>query len=186
MIKSFKNFLHILVIISTLCFTFVSCTNERDSKDEIITNAGPEEYIEGIEVYNLIGKVYDYKLNAEVVKNYYSPKLTIAYKVKLDSYDKEGKHDSYIECDSAYVENDADLIKAYGHVYFETPNGIVKTDYIFWDKPNDKVFAPNRVVLKRGDNEITGYNLRTDSKFRITNMDNVKAKGTVDEKNINL
>jgi LPS export ABC transporter protein LptC len=181
--KLLKNSLLVSVSLFLLFFAGCNYTDNKDKRVDIVAD-GPEEYIEGIEVYNLIGKDYDYKLKAEIIKNYYSKKLTIAYKVKLDSYDKEGKHDSYIECDSAYVENNSDLIKAYGHVYFETPNGIVKTDYIVWDKPKDSVLAPNRVVLTRGENEVTGYNLRTDSKFRITNMDNVKAKGTVNEKDI--
>ncbi len=183
--RQYKTLWNILLIASII--VLAGCYNLDDGSERFtIDPNAPEEYIEGIEVYNLKGDKSDYKLRASMIRNYYDEKLTIAYDAKLDSYDKDGKHYSYIECDSAYVEDNADHIKAFGHVYLETANGIVKTDYIEWDKATDKVLAPNRVIMIRDDNEVIGYNLRTDSTFRVTKMDNVKAKGTVDEENLDL
>jgi|AntAceMinimDraft_2_1070361.scaffolds.fasta_scaffold13615_3 LPS export ABC transporter protein LptC len=185
--RRFKNLSITLLISSILLLGLLGCSSIGEEEEKVvIEDNGPQEFIEGIEVYEMKGSIPEYKLKAEVIKNFYDIKRTIAYKAQLDSYDKDGNHYSYIECDSAYVENDGDLIKAYGHVYLKTPNGIVKTDYIYWDKPSDKVLAPNKVVLIRDDNEVSGFNLRTDSRFRITNMDNVKAVGTVNEKDSDL
>ncbi len=184
--KKVYRFSLIILLLASLTL-FQGCFKADNGGERFVIDPdAPEEYIEGIEVYTLKGDKSDYKLRAVTIKNFYDEKLTIAYEAKLDSYDKNGVHYSYIECDSAYVENNANLIKAYGHVYLETPNGIVKTDYIEWDKITDKVLAPNRVIMIRDDNEVIGYNLITDSAFKVTYMDNVKAKGTVDEENLDF
>jgi len=126
-----------------------------------------------------------YVIQAATIDRYYNTRRLFATRVNITSFDSLNKITSTVVSDSAEVNEAQNWIIANGHVVFKSPNGILKTNSITWDRNTDTITAPGEVILIRDTNQMKGRTLRTNSKLDFAEMKQVTAEGKVNEKEIN-
>lgn len=143
-------------------------TMNRSLPDETSTNVTITEFNEG-----KIG----YILKADRIDRYYDRRMLYAYKVELKAFDQKKGSVSVMKADSTIVDDARNVIFANGRVSLTSTEGSVATDRMVWDRNQDTIVAPGRVVLTQHGNVLRGTNLHTNLNIYPTEMDSVSAEG---------
>lgn len=146
---------------------------ERGVPDETSLNVKQDEY--------LLDKL-SYTIEAEKMERYSERRMLYGYKVKLTTYDKEGKLNAVIQADTTIVDDARNIIFAMGKASYVSAQGQIRTSKIVWERTLDDITAPDYVVLTRQNDVLRGYNLRTNGKLSYAELERVSAEGIVNEK----
>ncbi len=177
------SLLEVLLLISLLGLTGCRKATEP-SKDQINPNY-PDEQSSFVHIVSMKKDSIDYVLDASRIDRYYDKQNLLAFDVNIVTYDKSGKVHSTITANRANVNDIENRIVATGHVKLVTPNGILQTEILSWERSFDEIIAPGAVTLIRNGNVLQGISLRTDSNLNFAEMKQVTAAGTANEKDIN-
>lgn len=167
-------FILILILLLTGCGKSV-----LDQTSSPINRNLPDEKSSNVVIYSYNEDKVDYILTAARIEKFYNLKRLYAYDVKIVTYDLDMKIKSEIVADTAFVDEARNFIQAIGNVVFNTPNGIIKSHVVNWERNYDEIYVPEKVTLIRDDDVLYGDNLRTDSNISFIEMNTVSAEGTV-------
>lgn len=173
---SFLSF--IITLVSILCLS--GCGKSvLNQTTEALNRSLPDESSFNVSIYVYKENKIDYVLTADKIERYYSLRKLDAWKVKIVAYDINKQIKSTIVADTAYVDEARNYVSAHGNVVFDTPNGVIKSRVVNWDRNYDEIYVPEKVTLLRDGNTLYGDNLRTDSNISFVEMTTVSAEGTV-------
>jgi len=151
----------------------------------IINPNYPDEQSTMVHIVSMNRDSTDYVLDASRIDRFYDKQTLDAFDVRITSYDKSGKVHSTMSANRAIVDDVNNRIVATGHVKLVTPNGILETEVLTWERAFDEIVAPGEVTLIREGNVLKGISLRTDSNLNFAEMKQVTATGRANEKDIN-
>ena len=116
------------------------------------------------------------KLNANYIAVFENQNLTVADSgFRLDIYDSQGNHTSYITADSGVVESENRLL-AYGDVYAVSEEGVVlRTERLRWDRARQQIISDTNVVLTTETDTLYGEGLVSDES--LENWEVVRPRG---------
>ncbi|MCK9328334.1 MAG: LPS export ABC transporter periplasmic protein LptC [Candidatus Cloacimonetes bacterium] len=165
-------------------FIIISFLSSCSKSDEIpVTQldkkSGPDEIIDSLTIITISKDSVEWKMSSKLVKKYNQQKVWTAYEVFVESLEKNNQN--FYQSDSAYISEVDDVLTGMGNVIITSPNGILKTRKIEWDRKTNKIHAPGYIYLKRDDNELTGTNLFTNINFDYVDLKNVSGHGTIKE-----
>lgn len=170
-----------LIILSLLiALSLMGCGKSiLDQTTATLNRSLPDETSYNVSIYVYKENLLDYVLTADKIERYYSLRKLDAWKVKIIAYDANKQVKSTIVADTTYVDEARNFVSAHGNVVFDTPNGIIKSRIVNWDRNFDEIYVPEKVTLIRDGNTLYGDNLRTDSNISFVEMSTVSAVGTV-------
>jgi LPS export ABC transporter protein LptC len=172
-----------LYIISLIILLLISCKKKTEATGtDLELNYGPDETVESLRMISTVCETQEWLLIASYAKKYNEKKLWIAYDVIMETLNENDKN--FYSSDSAYVYDIENEVHGYSNVVVESPRGIMKTDKVIWHRYNDRIYAPNKVYLKRDNNEMWGHNIITNSNLDYIEAVNVSGKGIIDDENI--
>jgi LPS export ABC transporter protein LptC len=173
---SIKKVIFILLIPLGL---FLSCCGESvlDQKTTTLNRGLPDETSDKVSIYSYNENRIDYVLTADRIERFYDTRQLNAWKVRITTYDDKNRVKGRIFADTTYVDEARNLIRAMGNVVYESPNGIVKSSVINWDRNADEIYTPEKVILIKDDKILEGDNLRTNSALSFAEMNTVSAQG---------
>jgi LPS export ABC transporter protein LptC len=177
------NLLEILTLISLM--SILGCHKMTEPSKARINPDYPDEQSNFVHIVSMKGDSIDYVLDASRIDRFYDRQNLVAFDVNIVTYDKVGKVHSKISAQKAMVNDIENRIVATGKVIFDTPNGILQTETLTWERSFDEIIAPGSVTLIRNGNVLQGISLRTDSNLNYAEMKQVTATGTADEKDLN-
>ena len=170
-----KIFIYILIAIS-----LISCNRAGDIAQQAIDRAsGPDSIIFGVEMTQITGGNIEWVMRSDIIHRFTSEQRWVAFNVFLETVGEEDK--SFFEADSTFVNDFDDIIIGMGNVVITSPNGIMRTEKIIWNRMNDHIQAPGRAVIIRGGNEFRGFELFTNSGLTYINMRSVSGEGTLED-----
>jgi LPS export ABC transporter protein LptC len=177
------SLLEIIIIVSLLSLT--GCNKVTQPSKTRMNPEYPDEQSNFVHIISMKGDSIDYVLDATRIDRYYDRQDLVAFDVNIVSYDKLGKVHSKIAADKAIVNDIENRVVAIGHVKLTTPNGILETGSLTWERSFDEIMAPGSVTLIRNGNILNGISLRTDSNLNYAEMKQVTATGKVNETDLN-
>ncbi len=179
-----KHFPLFLIILLSISLSF--CVQEKEEKEkyEPVDNTLPQQQLDDVFTVEMNGKDTIRTIKALHMDNYPKKKLIIADTVYVTEFNDDKTIKSKLYCDKAEINQITDIYKCRGNVIVTTPNGILKTPFLIWDKKNDKIIAKNGVTLTRENNVLQGETLETDSKLTQIKITKVSAKGKLEQKDI--
>lgn len=176
----------LLEAILLICLlTSLGCRKMTEPSKARINPNYPDEQSSNVHIVSMKGDSLDYVLDASRIDRYYDKQSLDAFDVNIVTYSKNGKENSRISAKRAIVDDVENRIVAFGHVKLITPNGILETELLNWERSLDEIVAPGAVTLVREGNVLKGISLRTDSNLNYAEMKQVTASGTANEKDIN-
>lgn len=172
-----NKFLYFLVIV----FLISACTRSSDLITQDIDRIyGPDEIIDSLTIISSSKDEVEWIMTSALVKRYSVQKRWTAYDVFIESIEEENKN--FYSSDSAFISEMDNIFTGMGNVVIISPNGILKTQKLTWNRLNNQIHAPEEVYLKRNDNEFFGRNLYTNINFDYVDLREVSGHGTIDEK----
>jgi len=184
MIKLFPNLSHIWIAFNLILLLF-SCTQEEVQEKIFIDERIPDEIADSVFITSIDKNELEYELYAIQIEKFYNTGETFADTVFVKTYDESGNIKSTLYCDRAKLDETVNKLEGTGNVVVESENGILKTNYIIWDRNSNKIFAKKGVTLLRGDNILYGQEMETDIYLNRIEIIKVSAEGKVDEQEIN-
>jgi len=175
--------LKIFLLTMLLCAVFtVSCgkKNTEMASAEIEKQTGPDEIIENVMMVSTTKDKVEWQMNATLSKRYTADKFMIAYEVTMETLNMTEKN--FYRSDSVYVYEVRDEFIGMGSVEIISPNAVLKTEKIIWNRLTDTVYAPDEVYIIRDKHEMWGTSLYTNSTLDYINLQNVRGHGVVDDK----
>ena len=160
-------------------FLMISCVERADiSTSTLEKNQGADELIHNFTMVSTIGEIQEWLMHANYFERFSKEKRWVAYDVFLETLE-EGEKNFY-RSDSVYVSEVTDILTGMGNVEIISPNGILHTDLIIWNRRTDRVHAPNEVYIKNDKNEIWGTELFTNSNLDFVDLKNVSGIGNTE------
>ncbi|PID28138.1 MAG: LPS export ABC transporter periplasmic protein LptC [Candidatus Cloacimonadota bacterium] len=179
--KPNKNLLPILSLISLIALFLMSCKSEKIDLPENDFRGLPDEIGEYVSVTAMKGDQKQYLLNTKLFRRYIMKSTVYMDSVYVESYDETGNLSSVLVCDSALAEEVKNIMTAKGNIVIESKNGVLKADYLEWERNSGKIYVKGRVELKRGNHILKGYEMHTDISLDKVTMINVEAEGKPEE-----
>lgn len=174
--------IHILTFFLFTIFTIIisGCGKSvLDQSTSALNRALPDETSHDVSIYAYKENRVDYILTASRIERFYLTSKLNAWNVKIVTYDEKMNVKSNLSADTTYVDEARNYIQALGNVVFETPNGIIKSRSMNWERVSDEIFSNEKVTLIRDGNTLQGDNLRTNSNISFVEMSTITAEGTV-------
>ena len=164
----------IYIIISLLFL--LSCKERLDiTTSEIERVSSADEIIHNFTMISTIGEMREWIMTANYFERFSNERRWVAYTVFLETLDDGEKN--FYRSDSVFVSEVTDILIGMGNVEIITPNGILHTDLINWDRKTDRIHAPNEVYIIKENNEIWGTELFTNSNMDFVNLRSVSGIG---------
>ena|GEM_PF-3006432 len=164
-------------ILIVCLFFIISCTSKLDITTQNIDKlSGADETIDHFTMVSTIGDDQEWFMTANYFERFSKEKRWVAYTVFLETLNEEEKN--FYKSDSVFVSEISDVLIGMGNVEIISPNGILQTDKIIWDRRNDRVHAPNDVYIKNDNNEIWGNDLYTNSNLDYIDLKSVSGRGS--------
>ena len=158
---------------------FTSCTNRSDiSTQNIEKISGADEIIHNMTMVSTIGETREWLMTATYFERFNSEKRWVAYNVFLETLNEVDKN--FYRSDSVFVSEITDVFTGMGNVEIISPNGILHTDKIIWDRKTDRIHAPNDIYIINNQNEIWGNYLFTNSNLDFVDLRHVSGIGSVE------
>ena len=87
--------------------------------------------------------------------------------VRVDFYDQEGNHTSFLVADSGLIQEKRQNLEALGNVVVTTEEGIkLETSSLRWDPQKRKIVTDDFVKITKKKDVITGYGLEADEELK--------------------
>ncbi len=178
----------IIILILFLCF-FSGCKKEKKIKPKLPVG----EKIEDVPSFIMQGfklkTTEDGKAKIEIVSKaaqiFEMKKKAYAQFVTVKFFEEDGKI-SVLYGDKAEIDTVTNAIQMNGNVVLNASNGIVlKTQKLFWDDKEKKIFSDVEVEIIKDKNRIKGIGFESDSglkNIKLKNKVELKARDLENEK----
>jgi LPS export ABC transporter protein LptC len=102
---------------------------------------------------------------------------------RVDFYDENGKHTSYLIADSGRVNEKTKNLEAYGNIVAVSDEGTrVETTRLFWDNERNKVRSDAFVKVTSPNEILQGYGFEADQDLKNYVVYKVSGQAKVEEK----
>lgn len=175
------NFLFLLA----LAFLFLSC--EEKLKPSIVqlpqTQIPTQESWNATIVFSDSGRIRAI-LKANHIMVFQDQDVTILNEgFRVDFYDENGKHTSYLIADSGRVYEKTKNLEAYGNIIAVSDEGTkVETSKLFWDNDRNKVRSDAFVRVTSPDEILQGYGFEADQDLKNYVVYRVSGQARIEEK----
>jgi len=181
--KSYCPFLKTASLI-ILILTVLSCDKKQETAESLFNGKVPDEQADSVKIFAYTNDLLDYELNAFHIDKYYNTQQTFADTVLISTYNPDSSLKSTLYCDRAEMDESRNILIGTGNVKIKSENGILKTQYLIWDRNTNNVFAKDGVTIIRDDNILRGEELKTDINLNDIEITRVSAEGKLDEVDI--
>lgn len=97
--------------------------------------------------------------------------------IRVDFFNDDGQHTSYLTADSGIVDNNTNNLEAIGHVYVHSDSGTsLWTQELFWNNKTQKVTSDVFVKIVSPREEIEGVGFRSNRDLTDYRIFNVKGE----------
>ncbi|HEX9917269.1 MAG TPA: LPS export ABC transporter periplasmic protein LptC [candidate division Zixibacteria bacterium] len=166
-----------LFLVFSLTF-FFCCSQEEEKKSPTLADV-PDQVVEKTQMVFTVDGVRSTVIGADYVVKYERKDLTLAKKVHVDFFDKEGKHTSIMDADSGIIKEKRQELEALGNVVVISDNGVkLETESLRWDPRKQKVITDDFVKVTKEGDVIYGYGLEADQKLENFQIKK-RVKGTI-------
>lgn len=173
-----KNLLLCLGIVISL---LISTCGKEEPKAPAFPQEVPDQIMENTTITFTEEGIKSAVIYAKYVAVYEKLDLKKAKGVRVDFYDKDGKHASVLVADSGLIREKRQNLEALGNVVVTTDEGIkLETQSLKWDPQKNKVVTDDFVKITKKEDVITGYGLETDQELKHFVIKR-KVKGKVTE-----
>jgi len=87
--------------------------------------------------------------------------------VVVDFYDESGVHSSRLTSDRGEVDDQTNIVEAFGDVVFISDSGtVVETEYLYWDTEEQKVMGDRFVTITSPTERLQGYGFEADQDLK--------------------
>ena len=157
----------------------ISCVNKSEIATQSIEKiTGADETIDNFTMVSTIEETQEWLMTAVYFERFSKERRWVAYDVYLETLNENDKN--FYRSDSVFVSEITDILTGMGNVEIISPNGILLTDKIIWDRKNDRIHAPNDIYLKNERNEIWGSYLFTNSNLDFIDLQHVSGIGSAE------
>ncbi|CUT04814.1 LPS export ABC transporter periplasmic protein LptC [Candidatus Chrysopegis kryptomonas] len=173
------------LIFSFFIFLFLSC--EERLKPSIVqlpqTQIPSQESWNATIIFSDSGKVRAI-LKANHIMVFQDQDITILNEgFRVDFYDENGKHTSYLIADSGRVNEKTKNLEAYGNIIAVSDEGTkVETSRLFWDNERNKVRSDAFVRVTSPNEVLQGYGFEADQDLKNYVVYRVSGQARVEEK----
>ncbi|MBW6515596.1 MAG: hypothetical protein K0B81_03135 [Candidatus Cloacimonetes bacterium] len=140
-----------------------------------------EEQSDSVTIYEIYGERIERLITARRIDRYYEENRIDAKVVNITDYNEDETVRMTLYADFLTIDESYNTYEAKDNVVINHENAILYTDLLTWDQNNDEIFAPNEVIIVRGDNVLKGYELVTDADFTRIELSRVTAEGHLDD-----
>lgn len=153
-------------IIALILLLFSACGKDESNAPSLSGNV-PDQVMENSTITFSEQGIRSAVIWAKYVDVYERLDLKRAKQVRVDFYDKEGKHTSVLVADSGMIQEKKRKFEALGDVVVTTEEGIkLATQTLRWDPQITKIVTDDFVTITRGKDVITGYGLEADQELK--------------------
>lgn len=173
------------LIIPFLAFLFLSC--EEKLKPSIIhlphQQIPSQESWDATIIFSDSGKVRAI-VKAKHIMVFQDQEVTILNQgFRVDFYDENGKHTSYLIADSGRVIERTRNLEAYGNIVAVSSEGTkVETSKLFWDNERNKVRSDAFVKVTSPNEILQGYGFEADQDLKNYVVYKVSGQAKIEEK----
>lgn len=173
------------IALTITAFLFISC--EEKLKPSIVQL--PHQQIPSQESWNATiifsdsGRVRAI-LKANHILVFQTEDVTILNQgFRVDFYDENGKHTSYLMADSGRVIEKTKNLEAYGNIIAVSDEGTkVETSRLFWDNERNKIRSDAFVKVTSPNEVLQGYGFEADQNLKNYVVYKVSGQAKVEEK----
>jgi LPS export ABC transporter protein LptC len=123
----------------------------------------PDSDMEGARIFMYDRSIVTAEINAKRVRKFESLDSTMAYDLKIDLFDDQGKVISQVVGDSGLIRESTEDLHMYGHVVVKTDNDSrLETDSLYFDPQTDSIYTDEFVRISRPGDTLTGWGLQAD------------------------
>jgi LPS export ABC transporter protein LptC len=145
----------------------ISACGKEEPKAPAFPLEVPDQIMENTTIIFTEEGIKSAVIYAKYVAVYEKLDLKKAKGVRVDFYDKEGKHSSVLVADSGLIQEKKQNLEALGNVVVTTDDGIkLETQSLKWDPQKRKIVTDDFVKITKKEDVITGYGLETDEELK--------------------
>jgi len=139
------------------------CSENQPVKKPVVAQQFPSS-----EAYNattdfLRGSTVTTRLKSGRIVRYADQDSAWAFELNVDFFDSTGAHTSNLVADSALVREAKKRLEVFGHVHITTEQGTtLDSPHLAWSDSTETISTDSLVVVKRGDDVMSGYGFRSD------------------------
>ncbi len=169
-----------LITLSPLLF-LVSCdlTEQHFFEKQELQYA--EEQSEDVIIYEITGEHIEREIRAARVERFYDDKRIEAYTVEITDYHPDKTLKMRLETERLTIDEIRNTYTATGNVIIEQDDTTLYTGHMTWNQNSDEIYAPNEVLIVRGNNVLRGFELSSDIEFSRIELSRVTAEGEIDD-----
>ena len=174
-----------LFIISTIAFSFFSCSLEYE-KEETPESSYPEFTFNNAEFTKIEKNKKKIKMNAEKIEQYKADSFSFAKNVEFSTFDSDGKDETNGSCDLISADTIKERYILLGDVRMNmiSEDMKIEADSLNFDKKNEQITSgiDQKVTINRNDIDMDGFGFSASgvSKTFAFNRD---ISGTIESKN---
>jgi LPS export ABC transporter protein LptC len=167
----------LLFKVGMICLFIAACSKIDESVMESEWTA-PDQQSWNAELTMTKDSIRNAKVYAGVMKQYNeSGEVYISDSMRVDFYNDEGYHTSYLQSDSGIVNEKKQNLIAIGNVVFRSDTGYVMyTDKLFWFNDSNLVYTDGDIELFSDTDTLYGTGFRSD--VRLENWTIDKPRGS--------
>jgi LPS export ABC transporter protein LptC len=126
----------------------------------------PDNEIRGARIGLFEGSVKTTDIRADYIEKYTKQDSTLAWKLEVDFYDRQGKQTSRLVADSGLVREAIKLMVANGHVVVVSEDGArLETEQLFWNGTTQMITTDSFVTVYQHGDTLMGYGLEADQRL---------------------
>ncbi len=162
-------------LIGMICLLMSGCTQI----EEPLTSANNQETVPDQEIWNgEIEITTNGRLQSIVyaghIESFEKKKITLfSDSVRVDFYDKLGRHTSVLTSQKAKIEEKTDLFVAFGDVVVVSDSGaVLRTERLYWNKSREEIHSDTLVVMTTDVDSLRGYDFRANEDLTFWTLKN--------------
>ena len=140
-----------------------------------------EEQSDSVTIYEINGEDIERMITATKIERFYDDQLIRASEVNITDYNLDKTVRMTLYADSLTIDEAYQTYEAKYNVVITHQNAILYTELLNWDQNHNEIYAPDEVIIIRGDNILRGIELRTDADFNRIELSRVTAEGHLDD-----
>jgi len=140
-----------------------------------------EEQSDSVTIYEINGEHIERLITARKIERFYNDQYLRANEVNITDYNLDKTIRMTLYADSLIIDETQNTYEAKYNVVINHQNALLYTDLLNWDQNHDEIYAPDEVIIVRGNNVLRGFELRTDVDFNRIELSRVTAEGHLDD-----
>jgi LPS export ABC transporter protein LptC len=159
--------LNLIIRIGTGILILIFACGKEEPKAPAFPLDVPDQIMENSTITFTEEGVKSAVIQSEYVAVYEKQDLKKAKGVRVDFYDREGKHTSVLVADSGIIQEKRQNLEASGNVVVTTGEGIkLETASLRWDPQKRRIVTDDFVKITKKTDVVTGYGLEADEELK--------------------